>query len=307
MITRVAVIDTGTNSTRLLVAEVEGKQVRELERRTAITRLGEGVDDAGYLHEDAKERVRRCVADYAKIISRYHPAKTIVLATSSVRDATDGRKFISELAKAYGFSSRVLPGEEEASLSFLGTTLGIDKNSRIMLVDIGGGSTEIATGRDGSIDFASSLEMGCVRITERFLHSDPVTASELEEATSFIDGILSQAIDKSRIGSIDKTFAVAGTVTALAAIDLGLKRYDRNAVHGHILTREKINGLLSRLAKMDVRQRLKIDTMEKGRADVIVGGTLIAARFMNYARVEEFIISEQDILDGAAVEIAALT
>ena len=191
-------------------------------------------------------------------------------------------------------------------MSFLGSMLDITDPGRIMLLDIGGGSTEIAAGTGDRVDYARSLKMGCVRLTERFFHSDPVKPSQIGEAAGFIDGMLQANVNPDRLGAVEKTVAVAGTVTSLAAIDLNLSHYDRDAVNGHILGREKLEGLFNRLAGMNIEQKLRIDTIEAGRADVIVAGALIALRVMEYTSITEFTVSEHDILDGAAVEMASL-
>ena len=298
---RVGVIDTGTNSTRLLIADAEAGRVNEVERITAVTRLGEGVDSASSLRDDARERVRDCVERYASSIRRLGATRVLIIATSSVREARDGSEFISSLASGFGFESRILTGEEEARLSFTGATLGIDPGLRVALFDVGGGSTEVVTGRDGDIEFARSLAIGCVRLTERFLKSDPADQAELSAAATFTEETLEREIDLGSLIRPELTIAVAGTATALAAMDLGLERYDRDKVHGHVITYNRIAELLRRLAAMTVAQRLDIPAMEKGRADVIVAGSLIMERLMRYMGADEVYISELDILDGTAL------
>ncbi len=302
--TIVAIIDTGTNSTRMLVARRAGNELEELARLTTVTRLGEGVDAAGRLGAAARERVSRCVGEYAGIIAAHGVENTLMLATSSVRDSSDGEEFLAQLARQHGFSCRILPGKEEARLSFLGATLGLGHDSgRIMLVDIGGGSTEIACGVRGRIDYARSLRLGCVRISERFFREDPPAATELAGAASQIDATLAAGIERRRLGAVDLAVAIAGTVTTLAAIDLELQRYDRDAVHGHVLDRQAVDGMLERLARMDFSQRLAIATVGEGRADVIVGGALIVSRVMEYTGVSSLTVSETDIMDAAALEL----
>ncbi len=302
--TIVAIIDTGTNSTRMLIARRAGSELEELARLTTVTRLGEGVDAAGRLGEAARERVSRCVGEYAEFIAAHSVENTLMLATSSVRESSDGEQFLAQLARQHGFSCRILPGKEEARLSFVGATLGLGGNSgRIMLVDIGGGSTEIACGVRGRVDYARSLRLGCVRISERFFREDPPAAAELAGAARQIDATLAAGIELERLGAVDLAVAVAGTVTSLAAIDLELQLYDRDAVHGHVLDRQAVDGMLERLARMDFSQRLAIATVEEGRADVIVGGALIASRVMEYIGVASLTVSETDIMDAAALEL----
>jgi len=300
------VIDTGTNSTRLLVAEMDDGGVVELERRTTITRLGEGVDSGGSLHQDARERVRACVEGYARLVREYGAAPAMLLATSSVRDASDGEQFLKGLAAEFGFGWRLLSGDEEARLSFRGAAMGFDPDDRVLLFDVGGGSTEVVLGGAGSVSFARSLNLGCVRLTERFFRSDPVGREELDRAGDYINEMMSREIGRQRhAGSGAKSVAVAGTASTLAAIDLGLSEYDRKRVHGHVITTDGLTRLLARLAAMSTAERLKIGVMEEGRADVIVAGALILDRLLSFTGSGSFSVSELDILDGAAAELAA--
>ncbi|MFA6000736.1 MAG: Ppx/GppA phosphatase family protein [Thermoleophilia bacterium] len=300
---RIAVIDTGTNSTRLLIADVEYRSVKELDRMTTITRLGEGVDRTGRLNREAKERVLACISHYASIISQYEPLTTHIIATSSVRDAEDGEDFIKEIANLHSYDYRILSGEEEARLSFSGATFSTSQEQKTLLFDVGGGSTEIVAGKGADIEFVCSMRLGCVRLKERFLGSDPASVDEIQKASGFIDGILADSLDPGRISGIECGYGVAGTVTTLAAIDLGLKTYDRELVHGHEMTAGKVEELFSGLAALPVVKRMEDSTMEKGRADVIVAGALIVTRLLRYAGLQSFLVSERDILDGAALAV----
>lgn len=302
---RVAVIDTGTNSTRLLVADVHAGHVDEQIRRARITRLGEGVDATGRLEAAVRERVQSCVSAYAELIAAEEVSRALILATSSVRDAANGNEFISGLAKTMAFDYRILTGEEEASLSFTGATMELMPDSRTLFFDVGGGSTEIAAGKPGLVEYARSLGIGCVRIGERFLGSDPVKGKELAAAADFIDEMLAAEVNKQHLQGADTAVAVAGTVTSLAAIDMNLKKYDADAVHGHVLTRANVDRLLERLAAMKLKERHGIATLERGRADVIVGGTVIVSRLLAFTGIDAFTVSERDILDGAALKLAA--
>lgn len=298
---RIAVIDIGTNSTRLLVAEVKDGQVSELERLTTVTRLGEKMGSAGHLQPAARERVDKCINNYNGHIEKLGADRVLALATSSVRAAIDGEEFLRKLAISRGFDWKLLSGEEEACLAYAGATIGIGHDDRVMLFDVGGGSTEIVSGISAKADFIRSLDIGCVRLTERFIHSDPVDSKELEDSAGFIESVLKRELDPGSWDKSGKTIAVAGTATSLAAIDLGLTIYDRNRVHGHVLPTGRIEELLHRLAAMTLAEKLEIPTLEKGRADVIVAGTLILERLASYSGVTELQISERDILDGAAL------
>lgn len=294
----VAVIDTGTNSTRLLIAAVHGRDFTEIERMTKITRLGEGVDASGRLEAVARARVESCVGEYARLIARHQAAATILLATSSVRDASDGTQFMVGLADRYGFDFRPLDGDEEARLAFSGAVMGMRSPAEILMFDIGGGSTEIVIGRQDRVSYSRSLQLGCVRVQERFIRHDPPEESELEQAVLFIDEQLKAALPPST-AVVEKVIAVAGTMTALAAWDLGLDRYERQAVHGHLLTSARVGEMLGQLSGMTSSERTAIAAIGTGRADVIVAGALIASRMMELGGIEVVTVSETDILDGA--------
>ncbi len=303
--TVVAVIDTGTNSTRLLIADVKEGAVHELMRRTEVTRLGEGVDDSGRLGQEARARVQQTVNSYAQIIAANETEESVILATSSVRDAADGREFLSGLAESHLFSWRLLQGADEAALSFAGATISIRDRLRLMLLDVGGGSTEVVVGRSNRVDYACSMKLGCVRLNERFFRHDPVLPVDINAASEFIETTLRTEVDPHDLTGIERTVAVAGTVTTLAALDLKLKEYDRDAVHSHVLCRENIGGLFDMLAGMTIEQRSRIGTIEPGRADVITAGALIVLKLMEYCEIESVTVSENDILDGAALKLAA--
>jgi exopolyphosphatase/guanosine-5'-triphosphate,3'-diphosphate pyrophosphatase len=307
MMQRVAIIDTGTNSTRLLLAEVDSGQIVEIERRTVITRLGEGVDSSGRLRDVARKRVAECVATFAAVIDTVPVDDVVIIATSSVRDSVDGAGFIAELAERYSFRYRILGGEEESRLSFNGAMSDVDIAGRAVLIDIGGGSTEIAAGRPDSVEYTVSLSVGCVRVTERFLKQDPPSSSQLADARSYLEKEIIGAVEPILDRDKGRTFAVAGTMTTLAAIDLGLKSYDREAVHGHVLTLPGIKALLETLVGMSLDRRKEITVMESGRADVIVAGALIAVVVLEAMGSREVTISEKDILDGAALAILSGT
>lgn len=298
---RVAVIDTGTNSTRLLIADVTDGSVQELLRQTTVTRLGEGVDETRRLGSRARLRVSACVEAYEEEIRRFNVDKTIIIATSSVRGAADGPEFLKDLAQRFHMSYKLLSGQEEAALGFQGAALGLEGPQRLLLLDVGGGSTEIAAGMSGGDpDYCVSLDLGCVRLTERFFKSDPPADDEIKASLHFIRKVFDERMDRSRAGEFEAAVGVAGTATALAAIDLGLKEYDRDAVHGHTISRNRIDGLCRSLKAKTAAHRVTAYSLEPGRADVIVAGTLIVLQLMEYFDIHELKISERDILDGAA-------
>jgi len=302
---RVAVIDTGTNSTRLLVADVDDGILRELDRRTEITRLGEGVEIGARLLPAARSRVEAAVEGYSKVIDSLGALSVMVFATSSVRDAADGPAFIEDLAGTRNYSWSVLSGEEEARYAFSGATLGENGEGKILLFDIGGGSTEIVTGSCGRAVYSRSLQTGCVRVKERFFSSDPPSAAQMKAARTHVGALLEGALTPDVLEDVTKSIAVAGTMTTLAALDLGLEMYDREAVHGHVLSAGRIDDLLEMLSGMTVSEREAIGIMERGRADVITAGALIASLLIEIAGIDSVAVSENDILDGVALAFSS--
>jgi exopolyphosphatase/guanosine-5'-triphosphate,3'-diphosphate pyrophosphatase len=297
--TRVAAVDLGTNSTRLLVADVEDGDLSEVVRRLTITRLGEGVDARGRLLPLPITRVRNCLVDYRRELEALDATRTLAIATSAVRDAENGEAFLGEIEWSYGFTTRLLDGADEAALMARGVLVGRAVPSDVLLVDIGGGSTELVRCERGEVSFATSLDVGCVRLTERFLRADPPAPRELLAAAMEVREQLPELEPKTAIG-------VAGTVTTLAAFDLGLAVYDPDRTHGHVLSREAVEDWLGRLARMTTAERLALRGLEPGRAQVIVAGVLILREILERYGLAAVEVSEHDILQGAALAAAEL-
>jgi exopolyphosphatase / guanosine-5'-triphosphate,3'-diphosphate pyrophosphatase len=289
---RVAAIDLGTNTTRLLVADVSGDDVEEVVRRTLITRLGEGVDARRHLLPLPIARVRNCLAEYRRELESLGAERALLVATSAVRDAENGEAFLGEIEWSYGFTTRLLSGDEEAELTLRG--IG-ETDSTTLVVDIGGGSTELIGG-----DQPISLDIGAVRLTERHLPYDPPTDEELEACAAAVRSVLP---DRPRPG---RAIGVAGTITSLAALDLALTEYDPERVHGHRLTLDGVQQQLSRLASMPLVERRRVPALDPERAPVIVAGAVILREVLAHFGLEEIEASERDILHGAALEAAAL-
>src|SRR3954454_6712222 len=231
---RVAAVDLGTNSTRLLVADVDDGRLNEVARRLKITRLGEGVDERKRLLPSPIARVRNVLTDFRREAEQLGAERTLAIATSAVRDAENGEAFLGEVEWSYGFETRLLSGHDEAQLTFRGVSLGRELSEETLVIDIGGGSTELVAGGPNGLQFHDSLDIGCVRLTERFLHTDPPPEEELAACADAVRALLAERIPadvrpKTAIG-------VAGTVTSLAALDLGLAEYDPEQVHGHGLS-----------------------------------------------------------------------
>jgi exopolyphosphatase/guanosine-5'-triphosphate,3'-diphosphate pyrophosphatase len=312
---RVAVIDIGTNSTRLLVADVtetsqpKGGQtpfrvVTEVERRSTVTRLGRGVDTSGTLAAEAIEDVCAAVGDYIEIYRPLEPDRLVAIATSAVRDADNGSAFLAELRERFALDARVVDGAEEARLTYLGVTSAGDAGEATLVVDIGGGSTELVLGSGREVSFFASLQAGTVRHTERHLSHDPPRPEELEALAADLHGLIARALADKPITGANHGIAVAGTPTSLAAIDQELDPYDPDLVHGHVLSLPTVQRMLSSLASMPLDERLEVKGLHPGRAPTIVAGVVILVEVMRAFGLAEIEVSEHDILWGTALDAA---
>jgi exopolyphosphatase/guanosine-5'-triphosphate,3'-diphosphate pyrophosphatase len=305
---RVAVVDIGSNSTRLLIADVvDGRVVAEHDRRSTVTRLGAGVDAQGQLRDDAAERVFRALDDYQRSIEQHGAERRIAVLTSAVRDASNGVEFADSVQQRYGLEPHVLSGDDEARLTFLGATSERDPDDRTptVVVDIGGGSTELVIGSGHEASFHVSTQAGVVRQTERHLHTDPPTRDELDELAAEVRQIVATAVPHAERESIVHGVAVAGTATSLAAIAQRLEPYDATKVHGYVLAADEARAILERLAAIPLKQRRKVPGLHPDRAPTIVAGVLILLQVLELFGLEQVEISEHDILRGAALGLAA--
>jgi exopolyphosphatase/guanosine-5'-triphosphate,3'-diphosphate pyrophosphatase len=289
---RVGVVDLGTNSTRMLVADVDDGHVEEVERRLTITRLGEGVDERRKLLPLPIARVRNALSEYRRELERLGAERTLAVGTSAIRDAENGEAFLGEIEWSYGFVTRLLSGDEEGELTRRGVSSGRALDPATLVLDVGGGSTELIA--DG---FRTSLDLGCVRLTERFLHGDPPARDELDAAASEVRDALPELEPERAIG-------VAGTVTTLAALELG--GYDPARVHGYCIFRDTVERQLERLASVPLAVRRALPGLEPERAPVIVAGALIVREVLDRYGLGELEASERDLLHGAALEAAKL-
>ena len=296
---RVAAVDLGTNSSRLLVADVEGDRLDEVVRLLTITRLGEGVDKRRRLLPLPITRVRNCLTEYRRELERHGVTQTLAIATSAVRDAENGEAFLGQIEWSYGFTTQLLSGTQEAAMMIRGVTAGRSPLDDVLVVDIGGGSTELVVAADGEVASATSLDIGCVRVTERFLGSDPPSRPELAAASAYVRSLLPPLEAGSAIG-------VAGTVTTLATLDLGDAGYDPARTHGHRISLAAVEEQLERLAAMSTQERLAVPGLEPGRAPVIVAGVVVLREVMTTYGLSEIEVSERDILHGAAFAAAEL-
>ncbi len=302
---RTAVVDIGSNTTRLYIAEVEGGRItEELERRTKITRLGAGVDKDGRLAEDAMQRVYDTLDDYRHLIDSHGGAeRAVAVLTSATRDAANGQEFAVTVRDRYGLDPHVLKGDDEAQLSFLGATSDRDPDSTTptLVIDIGGGSTELIIGQGHTAEFFVSTQAGVVRQTERHVGSDPPTSGELAALAGDARAILAAAVPEERRRAVQHAVAVAGTATSLAAIAQDLDPYDPTKVHGYVLTAEERDRLRDRLASMTLEERQHVAGLDPARAPTIVAGVVILTEVMDLFGLDRLEVSEHDILRGAAL------
>jgi len=302
----VAAVDIGTNSTRLLVADVEEGRIADLDRETRITRLGEGVDERRRLLPVPIARVRNVLSDFRRSAETLGAERTLAIATSAIRDAENGEAFLGEVEWSYGFATRLLSGHDEALMMYRGVTAERRLSAGTVIVDIGGGSTELVAGDDAGVHWHDSLDIGSVRLTERFLHSDPPTRAQLDECAAAARALLAERVPDEVRTATTSAIGVAGTITSIAALALGLEEYDRDRVHGSRLSGTALSEQLERLASVPVAERRAIPALDPERAPVIVAGAVIARQVLSFFDLGELEISERDILDGAVLAAADL-
>ena len=297
----VAVVDCGTNTTRLLVTDGPGAG---LERRSSITRLGRGVDATGSLDLDAAERTLACLRSYREIMDRHLVGQVRATATSAVRDADNRQWFLDAAADAVGMPLEVLSGLEEAGLSFNGAVSELDPaDGPFLVVDIGGGSTELSYGA-GECEAALSLDIGSVRLTEKYVHHDPPRPEELSACLSVTELHLDDVVREiPALAMRCQLVGVAGTITTAAAVELGLVEYDRDRVHHFRLTKDATEDVFRTLATEALKDRLHNPGLHPGRADVIVAGMCILVQIMRSFDFEDCLVSESDLLDGLALSL----
>jgi exopolyphosphatase / guanosine-5'-triphosphate,3'-diphosphate pyrophosphatase len=294
---RVAAIDCGTNSIRLLVSEVEGDMKSDLVREMRIVRLGAGVDETGRLSEAAIDRTVQATREYAELIVMFEVSEVRFCATSAVRDADNAADFEDAVEGVLGVRPVVLAGVDEARASFLGATHDLP-DVRTLVVDIGGGSTELVVGSGEGIEWSVSLDIGSVRLTERFLGSDPASVAEVIACMNHVDQVLAPVVPQ--IEPVESFVGVAGTITTVAAHSLALPSYDSAAIHGARLALDDVGAACLSLTRMSVADRRALPFMHPGRADVIGAGAVILDRIVELLpfATDTLVVSEHDILDG---------
>ena len=297
-------IDIGSNSTRLLIADVDGN-VSVRERQSRVTRLGRGVDLSGQLADEAIEAACAAIADYVEICREAGAERPTAIATSAVRDASNGSAFVAELRERFALGARVLDGEEEARLTYRGATAEQPPDTPTLVIDIGGGSTEMIVGTGAEVAFHDSLQAGVVRHTERHASGDPPTVAELEALAKDVRGLIADARAGHEDARAETGIAVAGTPTSLSAVELELEPYDPTRVHGHVLSMETIQRELSRFASAPLAKRAEIPGLHPDRAPTIIAGCVILIEAMRAFGLDQIEASEHDILYGMALETAA--
>ena len=296
-----AAIDCGTNAIRLLIAEVEGDRVTDLVREMRTVRLGEGVDTTGEFSGAALERTFVACREYSKILQQHQVKKLRFIATSASRDVTNRDVFIAGVREVFGVEPEVISGIEEAELSYRGALSGLDVEGPVLVADIGGGSTEFVTAlTDGSL-VSRSLNIGCVRMTERYLHCDPPTQREIYDTVRHIDKEI-ELIQRTIPIDPGTTFiGLAGSVTTVAAMALGLGEYNAELIHGSVLNIDQVEEVTALLVNMTREQRAELGFMHPGRVDVIGGGALVLRESMRLLGFNQVLVSEKDILDGVVL------
>jgi len=313
-VTRVAAIDCGTNSIRLLIADVTDGRVTDVHREMRIVRLGEGVDATGSFAEPALERTRAALTDYAALLQEHSVPTVRMVATSATRDAANRDEFFAMTAEVLGVAvpgavAEVITGTEEAELSFRGAVGELDAAAApFVVVDLGGGSTEVVVGSPAGVDASYSANIGCVRLTERCLKSDPPTATEIADARAVVRDALDAVFEAVPVERATTWVGVAGTMTTLSALAMNLPTYDSEAIHLSRVPFADLMTVCEALLGMTRRQRAALGPMHEGRVDVIGGGAIVveelARALGGRAGIDELVVSEHDILDGIALSIA---
>jgi exopolyphosphatase/guanosine-5'-triphosphate,3'-diphosphate pyrophosphatase len=303
-VTRVAALDCGTNSLRLLIADVDGDSLSDVVRRMEVVRLGQGVDETGRFADEALSRTFAVLDDYAKQMSSYGAEATRMVATSATRDVSNREEFIAGVRSRIGVDPEVISGDEEAALSFAGATrelaVGSDLVAPYLVVDIGGGSTEFVLGDEDGPKAARSVNVGCVRMTERHLRDDPPTADQIAAATADIEAAIDEAGETVPLRYAATLVGLAGSVTTVVALALELTDYDPQRIHHARITRDEVHELTTRLLGQTRDERASYSVMHPGRVDVIGGGALVLDTIMRRGGFDSVVASEHDILDGIA-------
>jgi|SRR5581483_5297376 len=307
VVTRVAALDCGTNSLRLLVADVDGSSLVDVMRRMEIVRLGQGVDGTGRLADAALARTFAVLDDYATAIQLLGAERVRMVATSATRDASNRHDFVAGVVERLGVHPEVISGDDEAALSFDGATRELRGGSLeqpFLVVDIGGGSTEFVLGDDDGARAGRSVDIGCVRLTERHLHDDPPSESQIAAAVTDIEHAMATVQETVPVDDARTLIGLAGSVTTVTALSLGLTEYDADRIHHALVTADQVSEVTRQLLAATHDERAALPVMHPGRVDVIGAGALVLDTIMRRCGFERVVASEHDILDGIAFSVA---
>lgn len=299
-----AAIDIGTNSTRLLIADYGDGAFKTIEKLTEITRLGEGVDEGRVLLKEAMERTAQVAINFAERARLKGASEISVIATSAVRDAKNSREFKEMILEKSGLKLKILSGQEEAAAAFTGATSAKGDQEKSLVIDIGGGSTELVFGRRGEVTRAESFDFGSVRLTEMFLKSDPPLESELYAMVDYVNLLAKELFEEAKSWPSYLAIGVAGTITSISSISLKMERYDPCLIDGHILTLRETERIFNLLSKMSIKERKSLVGLDPKRADIIVAGVGILCELMKGLCLSELVVSERDILDGIIISMS---
>ena len=301
-----AAIDLGTNSMRLLLCEIENGIFLNKKKEIITTRIGKNLSQSGFMSKEAMELNIEALKCFKKFAEDFGAEQIIVIATSAVRDAANKDIFINKVKNEVGLNITVLSGNEEAYIGMLGVTYGLPEDENILIVDIGGGSTEIVLSRNKKIDYSVSIDAGAVRMTERFIKSNPIEDKDIESLRITMAQLFSEAIKKIKDLKIDKVVTIGGTATTIAAIFHGMELYNPGVIHNTVLHLPFLVELLKKLKSMDIKERYQIKGLEKERADIIPAGVFILIFLMEALKKQSFIVSDNDNLEGAIMKFSGM-
>ena len=297
---KIGTIDIGTNSMRLLIADYENKIIKNRKKYINTTRIGQGVDQEGYITEEALERNLKALKEFADKCVEENCEKVYCMGTSALRDSKNGQEFVDRAKELTNIDVKIICGEEESNLGFLGVLEGAggDKSKDILVLDIGGGSTEFIVGNEDGIKFCKSENVGALRMTEKFITTDPISDEEFNNMSMFIEDTISSTIDKIKDINISKLVGIGGAITSLSAMNQQLEVYSMEKVHNSVVSKKDLEKILQNLKKMTLSDKKTIKGLQPKRADIITAGVKILHIIMEKLEIEEIMISEYDNLEG---------
>lgn len=303
---KIGTIDIGTNSMRLLIADYKNNKIENRKKYINITRIGQGVDDKGYITEEALERNLNALKEFADKCIEEKCEKVYCMGTSALRDSKNGQDFVNRAKELTNIDVKIICGEEESNLGFMGVLEGAggDKSNYILVLDIGGGSTEFIVGNEDGIKFCKSENVGALRMTEKFITTDPISDEEFSKMSGFIEKTISSTLDKIKGMHVSKLVGIGGAITSLSAMNQQLEVYSMEKVHNSVVTKKDLEKILQNLKKMTLSDKKTIKGLQPKRADIITAGVVILDIIMEKLELNEIIVSEYDNLEGLMCQIA---